>query len=262
MNLTGINPEDLCLVDSATTNTILRNDKYFSSLVMQKANVQTISGSINLIEGSGRANILLPEGTKLCIDNAIYSTKSGRNLLSFKDIRRNGYHIETTTKNNKEYLVVTKIVAGRKCILEKCPAFSSGLYYTFINTIETHVIENQKFTNTDQKSTNVNQKFTNEFNVWHDRLGHPGSIMMRQIIENSCGHTLKCKQIPQSHDFSCTACSKGKLIIRPSPSKVESESLTFLERIQGDICGPIHPSCGPFRYYMVLIDASTKWSHV
>jgi hypothetical protein len=36
----------------------------------------------------------------------------------------------------------------------------------------------------------------------------------------------------------------------------------FLERIQGDICGPIQPLSGPFRYFMVLIDASTRWSLV
>ena len=44
--------------------------------------------------------------------------------------------------------------------------------------------------------------------------------------------------------------------------KVEKESPRFLENIQGDICGPIHPPSGPFRYFMVLIDASSKWSHV
>jgi len=38
--------------------------------------------------------------------------------------------------------------------------------------------------------------------------------------------------------------------------------LGFLERIQGDICGPINSLSEPFRYFMVLIDASTKWSHV
>jgi hypothetical protein len=32
--------------------------------------------------------------------------------------------------------------------------------------------------------------------------------------------------------------------------------------IQGDICGPIQPISGPFRYFMVLIDASIRWSHV
>ena len=36
----------------------------------------------------------------------------------------------------------------------------------------------------------------------------------------------------------------------------------FLERIQGDICGPIHPPCGPFKYFLVLIYASTRWSHI
>ena len=36
----------------------------------------------------------------------------------------------------------------------------------------------------------------------------------------------------------------------------------FPQRIQRDICGPIQPTCGPFRYFMVLVDASTRWSHV
>ena len=52
------------------------------------------------------------------------------------------------------------------------------------------------------------------------------------------------------------------MIVRPSPCKVDLESPSFLQRIQGDICGPIHPPSGPFRYFMVLIDASARWSHV
>jgi hypothetical protein len=50
------------------------------------------------------------------------------------------------------------------------------------------------------------------------------------------------------------------LIIRLSKNKIENESPLFLERIQGDICGLFLR--GPFRYFMVLIDASTRWSHV
>jgi hypothetical protein len=97
---------------------------------------------------------------------------------------------------------------------------------------------------------------------WHDRLGHPGTIMMRRIIENSHGHPLKNQKILLQSDYPCTACSQGKLVIKSSPSKVILESPSFLQKIQGDICGPIHPPCGPFRYFMVLIDASTRWSHV
>ena len=79
---------DICLVDSATTHTILQDYKYFSTLVLSKTSVNTISGATSLIEGSGRANIMLPNGTIIHINDALLSSKSRRNLLSFKDIRR------------------------------------------------------------------------------------------------------------------------------------------------------------------------------
>jgi hypothetical protein len=103
---------------------------------------------------------------------------------------------------------------------------------------------------------------TKNIMLWHDRLRHLGSIMIRWIIENSHGHLLKDLKILLSSENSCTACSQGKLITKPSPSKVIIESPSFLERIQRDIYGPIYPSYRPFRYFMVLIDASNKWSHV
>ena len=80
---------------------------------------------------------------------------------------------------------------------------------------------------------------------------------MRPIIEISHGHLLKNQKILLSIDYPCTACSQGNFIVRPSSTKVLVESPTFLEGIQGDICGPIHPPCGPFRYFMVLINASS-----
>ena len=80
---------DVCLVDCATTHTILRDKRYFLSLTLTSGNVSTISGTSNLIEGSERANIMLPKGTRFHIHDALYSSKSTRNLLIFKDIRRN-----------------------------------------------------------------------------------------------------------------------------------------------------------------------------
>jgi hypothetical protein len=53
--------EDLCLADNCTMHTILRDNKYFQYLILNKASVNTISGSPNLIEGFGRANIILPK---------------------------------------------------------------------------------------------------------------------------------------------------------------------------------------------------------
>ena len=87
-------------------------------------------------------------------------------------------------------------------------------------------------------------------------------MMMKRIIENSQGHEFKNQKILLSHEYPCVACLQGKLIVRPSHTKVKFESPIFLQRVHGDICGPIYPPCGPFRYVMVLIDASTRWSHV
>ena len=131
--------EDFCLADSATMHTILKDKKYFQQLILSKAKVNTISGSSNLIEDSGRANIMLPKGTKICIDDALYSSKSRRNLLSFKDIRGNGYHIKTNNEGNEEYLYITSMILGQKLVLEKLPIFFSGLYYTTMRTIEVNV---------------------------------------------------------------------------------------------------------------------------
>ena len=171
--------EDFCLADSATTHTILKDKKYFQQLSLSKTYANTILGSSNLIEGFGRANIMLPRETKLYIDDTLYSSKSRRNLLSFKDIRHNGYHIETNNEGSEEYLYITSMVSGQKLILEKLSIFSSGLYYTTMRTMQTNVIVYQKYSD------------PNIFMLWHNRLGHPGSIMMRRIIENSHGHPLK-----------------------------------------------------------------------
>ena len=242
--------EDFCLADSATTHTILKDKKYFQQLILSKAKVNTILGSSNLIEGSGRANIMLPKRTKNCIDDVLYFFKSKRNLLSFKDIRGNGYHFKTNNEGSEEYLYITSMISEQKLVLEKVSIFSFGLYYATMRTIEAIVAVHQKCSN------------PNIFTVWHDHLGHPGSVMMGRIIKNSYGHPLKNQKILLPSDYPCSAYSQGKLIIIPSPLKIAIESPSFLERIQGDICGPIHPPSGPFKCFMVLIDASTRWSHV
>ena len=152
--------------------------------------------------------------------------------------------------DENEYLLITYIIYGQKCILEQLSSLSCGLYQTTIRSIESYDVMNQKFND------------SNAFILWHERLGHPGISIMCRIVQNSNGHPLTSRQILVTNGYTCAACSKGKLIIIPSFTMVTFESPAFLERIQGDICGPIHAPSRPFRYFMVLIDASTRWSLV
>jgi hypothetical protein len=98
--------------------------------------------------------------------------------------------------------------------------------------------------------------------TWHKRLGHLGIGMMMRILGNSNGHNLNTAKFSKSSDFMCTTYVTRKLIMRPSPLKIQVEPLKILERTHGDICGFIQPLSGAFRYFKVLIDASTRGSHV
>ncbi|CAH9135261.1 unnamed protein product, partial [Cuscuta epithymum] len=99
-------------------------------------------------------------------------------------MRLNGFHIETMSENQKEYLCLATNRSGNKYISEKMPAYFSGLYYTYISPIEINVV------------SKIYDH--NSFILWHDRLDHPGSTMMHKIIENSLGHSLTNVKIPQS----------------------------------------------------------------
>ena len=172
--------EELYLVDSATTNTILREIKYFQTLTKSKGKVMIIIGRDAVIVSSGRAIIILPMGTQLVIEDALIYPDSTRTLLSYKDIRRNGFHIETHNDNKDEYLFITKNDGYNKQLLEKIPSLSTGLYFTYIKPVQ-HVAYKIIFQNLDI------------FKRWHDRLGHPGIGMMRKIISNSLGHHMYFK---------------------------------------------------------------------
>jgi hypothetical protein len=81
--------------------------------------------------------------------------------------------------------------------------------------------------------------------------------MMRKINGNYIGHNLNDIKFPKSSDFICTTYATWKLILRPSPIKINTKPLKFLEIIQDDICGLIQPLPESLRYFIVLINTST-----
>ena len=184
------------MTDCATTHKILQDKRHFLDLILTNVNVSTISSTVNLIEGSGRTNIMLLNETRFHINDALlYSNKFTRNLLNFKDIRRNGYHIETMNESSKKCLCIISIVFDKKLIMEKLSTFFSGLYHTNIKPIESYVVVNHKFNN------------LKTFIHWHHRLGHLRSSMMQRIIEHSHGHLLKNHKILLPNEYPCAACS-------------------------------------------------------
>ena len=116
-----------CLVDNATTHSIFQNACFFESIKPYDSDVHTISRKSKLIERYDTANTEFSNGTQLTIEDALYSPRSRRTLISFKDIRNNKYHLETGNQSDQEYLYVTHQVNGLKFILEHFKRIPSGL---------------------------------------------------------------------------------------------------------------------------------------
>jgi hypothetical protein len=96
----------------------------------------TIAGRDALIVGSGRTIITLPMGTQITMEYALLYPDSTRTLLSFRDVRKNGFHVETHMDNKEEFLLVTKLTVHGKKICEKISSLQTGLYFTYIKPIE------------------------------------------------------------------------------------------------------------------------------
>jgi 5-methylthioribose kinase len=104
----------------------------------------------------------------------------------------------THEENNKKSLLITKTNGDGYDIVERIPFLPSGLYYIYIKLVS-HVVYKVIFQNVDA------------FQIWHDRLGHPGVGMMRKILGNCTCHNLN--KFSKTSDFICTACATGKLIL-------------------------------------------------
>jgi hypothetical protein len=132
-----VNPKDeeICLVDSCTTNTILREIKYFQTITKRTRNILAIVGCGACIVGSRKTTIIPSMGTQVIIKNALLYPDSTRTLLSYIDIRKNELCIVTHEENNEESLLVTKTNGDGFDILERIPSLPSGLYYTYIKHV-------------------------------------------------------------------------------------------------------------------------------
>jgi hypothetical protein len=94
----------------------------------------TIVGKNGRIVDSSRANVVLPYGTRIFIEEAFLYPGATRTLLTFKDIHRSGYHVTTACVSGVEYLHITTTDECETKVVEKEQGTSYGLYYSRIKS--------------------------------------------------------------------------------------------------------------------------------
>ena len=110
----------------------LERQNTFRHFRKRTKNILPIAGNNGRIIGYGRATVVLPNDTRITIVEAFLYPGAQRNLLTFKDIRRSGYHITIATDSGTEYLYITESKGDQMRVVEKALGTSSGLYYTQI----------------------------------------------------------------------------------------------------------------------------------
>jgi hypothetical protein len=222
-----------------------------------------MAGSRNLKFREGRATIVLPGGFPLTCAKAIYAPDAPRSLISYRDLRARKIHVSTALENDEEVLELRQ---GHE-ILATANAGDDGLYKIAIKPLacsSISLIDEKEVCmaawDVDPKANCRNLAKGVSFDtiakpdLWHMRLGHPGTTVFRRMLSLITEHNLITSDAEKTHD--CVACIQGTFIKRPSKWKLPQELPPPLHRLHGDICGPINPPFGTFRYYFVLADAS------
>jgi hypothetical protein len=86
------------------------------------------------------------------------------------------------------------------------------------------------------------------------------------MFQNIAKYTIGIPPLSTNTVQSCQPCITGKPVLNPKvnfskTSQQPKRAISFLEALFVDICGPIEPASGPFRYFMIIRDATSKFTH-
>lgn len=92
------------------------------------------------------------------------------------------------------------------------------------------------------------------FSLWHNRLGHPASSVVKDIISNCNVPNINKMESP-----FCSACCLGKIQKFPFPPSYMN--ILLLSSHSHRLCGPSPtPSSNGYRYCIHFIDDHTKFT--
>ena len=220
----GMSIQDVALLDSASTHTILIKAQFFhfqSEKSWTTCKILTIAGSRTLRFREGRATIILPGGFPLDCLKAMYALDAPRSLISYRDLWARNIHLCTKLQGDEE---VIELRQGSQ-IIATANAGLDGFYKVAIKplasspTLGDEEVCMAAWEGSPTMERNLAQGVSVDTkaakpDIWHSRLGHPGTTIFRRMIPLIQGHTLTTADAGKMQE--CMACIQGKLIRRPS----------------------------------------------
>ena len=195
----AVNPSnEVALLDTASTHTILRSREFFDfpteNMTWKHTHVTTIAGHMNLTFIEGDATIWLSGNHPVIYKDAMYVSNAPRSPISYRDLRANDIHISTKLEKDEEALALRQ---GEK-VLATAIAGAEGLYQIAIKAINPtpRVVEEIGDVVRERGSCAITPNPTCKHNlyltvaaisdIWHKRFGHPGTTILKNNDSPYC----------------------------------------------------------------------------
>lgn len=241
LNVSGLDPA-WCLDSGATAH--ITNDPG----KMVDCNVYTGSGTGNV--GNGQHVPISHTGT-----TSLHTTSGNlllHDLLIVSDMHKNLVPVSKFAQDNNVYFefyprcCYVKDLVSHKVLIQ---GTETGGLYKFLPTSSVLVFNT---IHTVVDSSDGSCQHGDEFAIWHQRLGHPSSAVVSQVLK-SCNVRISK---PNSGSF-CRACELGK-----SHKLSLSSSLTIytapLELVVADLRGPASCYSSRSQYYLSFVDTFSR----
>lgn len=238
------NKEVLFLLDSGATDHIVNQEDLLTRITDLPTPIE-ISVAKNdttvIARRRGSIEVISNLGVKGTLENVLFIPEVPHNLISVPRLQEKGM-VVIFDKSGVKIKQDEVIIAKGKPI--------NGLMGINFKIPKDH-------------GNNINMVNTNNYQLWHERLGHPScqsflKLKRFEMVEN----VNQIKHVNPVHNALCEACIYGKQSRLPfSKSKSKDHVKRPLFIVHSDVCGPISPpTIDNKNYFVTFIDDFTHYT--
>lgn len=240
----GSNEQIHFLLDSgASDHLINRADLFSECMDLQPPTKISVAKQGVFIAATKRGTIQVESnlGIKGALENVLYCPEVPHNLLSVRKMQEAGMSIIFDNEG-------VQILKDGKVIM-------MGKNMHNLTTIDFKIIRSEII------DSQANSAFINDYNLWHQRLGHIGKEKFLELkLKKLFLDSDQIDKITFDNNL-CEACINGKQARKTFEKKKDKEHIIRpLFIVHTDVCGPITPSTIDHKnYFVFFIDEFTHY---
>ncbi|XP_077779123.1 uncharacterized protein LOC144324910 [Podarcis muralis] len=229
------------IIDSGASRHISKDRHLFISFKPQEGEIHLADGRTLQIAGEGTVKLASLHTT---ISNVLYVPGAASNLLSVPQLTGRGFQISF----KRSVCVISK---GKEDYLHA--KFMDGLFH--ITYEDTAVVSNADSCCVAQTNKVLHAGCIHEA---HRRFGHLSWKALAKMPEVVEGLNIK----PCKFHMKCVSCAENKVKVAPKGKESSRQASKPYQLVHADLVGPLTPSLGGARFFMVLIDSFSRYIHV